>query len=383
MKNLNETLLAANIKKHAANHFENQKIFGSACCLVQEDGTTHTHCFGHTSPGGSTPVTDRTIFRLASMTKPVTAFAALLLVDRGLLALDDPVEKHIPAFAGVHLTVLQEDGSIADLGPAKQTVTIRHLLTHTSGISDAPAKMQARTPQEFATVRDNVNFLAKAGLDYEPGSRTQYSGTSAFDVLVQIIENVSGVDYPTFLQNEIFSPCGMEDTTFTPTPDQWARMIAMHDQADGRNAIGKTVENCVFYSFPCTHFLGGAGLVSTLRDYTAFAHMLLKGGVSPAGRLLSEETFRQMCTPQVPESIMPGNERWGLGVRVITRSEYKFLPVGTFGWSGAYGTHFWVDPENGVAAVYMRNSLFDGGSGSKASYEFEQAVHTAFVGEDQ
>ena len=105
--------------------------------------------------------------------------------------------------------------------------------------------------------------------------------------------------------------------------------------------------------------------------------MLLNGGVSPAGRLISEATLQQMRTPQVSEDIMPGEERWGLGVRVITKESYGDLPVGTFGWSGAYGTHFWVDPKNEIAAVFMRNSLYDGGSGSRTSREFEKAVHAA------
>ncbi len=377
MKQLNDALLAANIKKAAAVHFGNKKIFGSACAVLQGDGPVRTFCFGHTAPGGNTPVTEDTLFRLASMTKPITAFAVMLLLDRGLLALDDPVFKYIPAFGNIHITAADESGSLTDLGAPRQAVTLRHLLTHTSGICDTPEKLQDMTDADRSTVEATVAFLAGIGLDYEPGSMTRYSGTHAFDVLAQIIENVSGVPYPAFLQKEIFSPCGMNDTTFAPTPAQWNRLIAMHDRQNEESVIGKTTPGCVFAGFPCTHFLGGAGLVSTLRDYMAFAQMLLKGGVSPAGRLISEETLRQMRTPQVSENIMPGEERWGLGVRVITKESYSDLPVGTFGWSGAYGTHFWVDPENKITAVFMRNSLYDGGSGSKASREFEKAVHAA------
>jgi len=344
---------------------------------LQGDGPACSFCFGSTAPGGDTPVTESTLFRLASMTKPITAFAVLLLLDLGLLALEDPVAKYIPACEDIHLTAAGENGQLKDLGAPRNILTLRHLLTHTSGICDTPEKLQTMTDADRATVEATTAYLARIGLDYDPGSMTRYSGTHAFDLLAQIIENVSGVPYPDFLQQEIFSPCGMKDTAFVPTEEQWARMIAMHDRKNEKSIVGKTTPGCVFAGFPCTHFLGGAGLVSTLRDYMAFAQMLLNGGVSPAGRLISEETLGQMRTPQVSEDIMPGEERWGLGVRVITKESYGDLPVGTFGWSGAYGTHFWVDPENKIAAVFMRNSLYDGGSGSRTSREFEKAVHAA------
>ena len=152
----------------------------------------------------------------------------------------------------------------------------------------------------------------------------------------------------------------------------------MHNKIDGNNSVAKMKENCIFYDYPCMHYLGGAGLVSTLDDYSKFAKMLLNKGKTPKKQILSEETFRLLHTPFVSEEIMPSNERWGLGVRVIVKESYKTLPVGTFGWSGAYGSHFWVDPTNKVAAVFMKNSLFDGGAGNESARNFEKAVNDSF-----
>ena len=119
-------------------------------------------------------------------------------------------------------------------------------------------------------------------------------------------------------------------------------------------------------------------MVSTLDDYSKFAKMLLNNGKTPKKQILSEKAFRALHTPFVSEEIMPSNERWGLGVRVIVKEDYKTLPVGAFGWSGAYGSHFWIDPINKVAAVFMKNSLFDGGAGNESARNFEKAVNDSF-----
>ena len=137
-------------------------------------------------------------------------------------------------------------------------------------------------------------------------------------------------------------------------------------------------ENCVFDDYPCTFPLGGAGLFSTLHDCSRFARMLLQNGSFGGRQILSPESIKLMRTPWVEEAIMPGSERWGLGVRVITDEAYGNPSMGTFGRSGAYGTHFWVDPMNNTTAVYIKNSLFDGGAGNESARMFEKAVHNAY-----
>jgi CubicO group peptidase (beta-lactamase class C family) len=204
-----------------------------------------------------------------------------------------------------------------------------------------------------------------------------YSGVGAFDVLTKIIQIVTETDYLSFLKKEIFDPCEMIDTTFVPTLEQKSRMMEMHQRSDGKNIAFKMPSGCVFESYPHTHYLGGAGLVSTLCDYSKFAKMLLHRGKTKSGRLIREESFDLLCTPQVSSDIMQGNERWGLGVRVITDSSYPYLPKGSFGWSGAYGSHFWIDPVNRIVAVFMKNSKFDGGAANESARNFEEAVYTS------
>ena len=156
------------------------------------------------------------------------------------------------------------------------------------------------------------------------------------------------------------------------------RKDANNNKVDGENAVAQMKENCIFVDYPCTHYLGGAGLVSTLDDYSKFAKMLLNKGKTPKKQILEEKTFCLLHTLLVPEEIMPSNERLGLGVRVIVKEKYKTLPVGTFGWNGAYGSHFWIDPTNKVAAVFMKNSLIDGGAGNESARNFEKAVNDSF-----
>lgn len=156
-------------------------------------------------------------------------------------------------------------------------------------------------------------------------------------------------------------------------------MIAMHNKKNGESVVGNTCQGCVFGDYPPTNPIGGAGLVSTLDDYANFADMLLSRGLFGDKRIISAETFEQMTSPQVSPDIQKGNHRWGLSMRVITSEAYARLPVGAFGWSGAYGTHFWVDPVNEIVAIYMKNSQFDGGSGAKTAANFETDVTSALI----
>ncbi len=378
MNKLDKNSLKINIEKIAQYDFDNHKVFGSAYCVIQENNVIYKNCFGTTSVNNAEPVTENTIFRLASMTKPITAIATLVLVERGQLSLSDKVSDYLPEFKDIHIKKITAANELIDLGKAQNDITICNLLTHTSGIGSDPLKSEKMTDEDKKSIENTLQFYFKTGLDFEPGTKQQYSATGAFDVLVKIIEKIAETDCLTFLQQEIFEPCEMLNTTFVPTQEQLKQIIAMHDKVDGKNSVAKTKENCVFVNYPCTHYLSGAGLVSTLDDYSKFAKMLLNKGQTPKKQILSEETLRLLHTPFVSEDIMPSNERWGLGVRIIVKEEYKTLPVGTFGWSGAYGSHFWIDPINKVAAVFMKNSLFDGGSGNESARNFEKAVNDSF-----
>lgn len=185
-------------------------------------------------------------------------------------------------------------------------------------------------------------------------------------------EAVSGVDYRTFLKREIFDPCGMHDTDFVPTEEQWSRFIAMHTRVNGKGTVRKMWDGCVFTDYKATRSVAGAGLFSTVSDYALFAKMLLNKGRTDNGRIIREDTLALINQPRISTSD-PRNW-WGLAVRVVVSPDYQILPVGSYGWSGAYGSHFWIDPENEIAAVFMKNSCFDGGASNESALNFERAV---------
>lgn len=363
--------LFENIDSVAQYDISNNKVFGSAYC-VYCDGKTVEKCYGTVSLNTNEPITNTSIFRLASMTKPITAVATLILSERGLLSLDDSVDKYLPVFRDIE--IIDAEGNTQT---PKNMPTIRNILSHTSGIVSYPDKQSRMSETDKKTLDNSIAFYVKSGLDFEPNTMQYYSGSSAFDVLTKIIQIVTRTDYQSFLRKEIFTPCGMNDTTFVPNIEQEKRIVAMHNKVNGENVVFEMPKGCVFEEYPCTHYLGGAGLVSTLQDYCNFAKMLLNQGKTETGRILDEKTFHQLCQPQVSQEIMQGNERWGLGVRVITEDAYPYLPEGAFGWSGAYGSHFWIDPVNKIFAVYMKNSKYDGGSGNESAVNFEKAVYSS------
>ena len=376
IRRLDMNKLAENIDAAAEYDFAYNKVFGSAY-YVYQDGNVFEKCYGTASLNADDTLTSNSIFRLASMTKPITAIAALILVEKGFISLDDTIDMYLPSFKNIQ--IINASGIASK---PKNLPTIRNLLNHTSGIGCDQNKLNGMTTYDKSTLDAAIAFYLRIGLDFEPGTKQQYSGYAAFDVLTKIIEIVSGTDYLSFLQNYVFAPCGMVDTTFTPNAEQKERIVAMHNRINGENTVSNMPQDCVFEDFPSTHYLGGAGLVSTLSDYSKFANMLLNKGKTEKGRILKEETFNLLCTPQVDYSLMPQNERWGLGVRVITEDVYPFLPVGSFGWSGAYGSHFWIDPVNKIFAVYMKNSRVDGGSANESARKFESAVYSSFADEE-
>lgn len=373
MKKLNLEILEKNIDEVAKYDLDNKKVFGSAYSVCQGGKIVFEKCYGKTGLNGS-DVAKNTLFRLASMTKPITAIAVLILVERGLLSLDDCTSKYFPKIKDIHIT----DNDRNSIGVPRNLPTIRNLLSHCGGIGSNYEKFSNMTDEDRETLDASVEYMIRIGIDYEPTTKQLYSGTGAFDLIAKIVEMVSGIDYLSFLKKEIFEPCGMVDTTFTPSAEQMERLIKMHIRNDDKNFEFEMREGCIFELFPSTHYLGGAGLASTVSDYMKFAKMLLNRGKTQDKQIVSEESIALMSTPWVPKEIQNGNERWGLGVRVITEPEYLYLPVGTFGWSGAYGSHFWIDPKNDICAVFMKNSKTDGGAANESARFFEKAVYTSF-----
>lgn len=377
MRILNEEKLREQISKTILTDIDSGKVGGAAVAVTQADKTIYQECFGDHKIG--IHVSENTLFRMASMTKPITAIAILILANRGDLELDAPIADYIPLYREMYIGCMKQKLP-EPISVAKTPITIRHILTHSSGIGSGAVGdyLYRNLPaQERTNLKKVVEYYAQNLLDFEPYTAQAYSGIHGFDVLARIVEVVSGMDYDKFLEKELFAPLGMKDTTFHPGMDQWNRMIPMHAYEDGKSRVVDFYKHSVFEGFPTTCFAGGAGLASTLQDYKKFASMLLNYGKIEEGQLIDEKWIREMATPQLPRSLMDGPEVWGLGVRVIIDEAYADLPCGTFGWSGAYGTHFWVDPINKITAVYLKNSLYDGGSGALTARRFEQNVTAA------
>lgn len=372
MKILDKILLEEKIDEIAKYDIESNSVFGSSYFVYQNGNVVLKKHYGVTGNKSSEKVSDSTLFRLASMTKPITAVAMLILEEDGLVSLSDPASKYIPELKGLHIKSY-ETGE--DMGEAKTEPTLLSLLSHSSGFGISATAQLNENDRKNAD--NTIKYFIEAGLKFEPFTGQEYSAYAAFDVLAKTVEAVTGEDFGEFLQHKIFKPCGMSDTTFCPDEEQWQRIIKMHDNADGKNIESYTDEGCIFEAFPCEHKLAGAGLISSLNDYAEFAKMLLHRGKTDNGRIMSEETAAKMSKPYLPADVMPGNQNWGLGVRVITDNSYEALPRGTFGWSGAYGSHFWIDPTNDICAVFMKNSRFDGGAGNKSAERFEQAVNAS------
>ncbi len=385
MKKLNASALAERLETRMAEDLADGRIGGAGLCVMQNGQEIYKRYFGKRNQTKDLPLDDgdHTLFRLASMTKPVTSVAVLIQVSRGLIDLDAPISKWLPEFAEMDIGVLDENRQVVRTGKAKTALTPRILLNHTNGLGSmevGDVQFAAMTAEDKQDIDHVLACYKDFALAFEPTTAQFYSPVAAFDLLAKVVELTSGMTYDKFLKENIFDPCGMTDTTFAPTPEQWARMITMHGRIEvdgkGQSVDSPVTEGCVFGDFPVTWFAGGAGLASTLPDYVKFAEMLVRGGVTAEGvRILPEALVKEMGSVQVADSVMGPPIQWGLAVRVIT-GDYH-MPLHSFGWSGAYGSHFWVDPDNGITAVYMKNSSFDGGSGALSSLRFEQDVYAS------
>ena len=369
MKRINIEKLENNIEQIALYDLGKNNVFGCSYMVCQNGETVFKKHFGVSDWEKKTPVDDNTLFRIGSMTKPIVTAGILNLVDRYVISLDTPIKSVLPKFHNIHIK--SEKGE--DLGVSKIDMTIKHILTHTSGFGSL--KEVNMTNVEKLTATKTVEHFLKKGLDFEPFSKEAYSTFASFDILALVLERVTGENFGDFIKREIFEPCKMNNTTFVPTENEWSRIIDMHNRKkgnSGKNTVFKMPEGCIFEDFSATHKLAGAGLVSTLEDYSHFAEMLLN-------KVKTNRIFALMNRPYKIIDIPPYDQSWGLGVRVISGKNYNYLPVGSFGLSGEYGTHFWCDPKHNITAVYMKNSKFDGGAGNKSACSFEEAVCNAIL----
>ena len=343
------------------------------------------------------PMQVDTIFRIASMTKPITSVAAMMLEEEGKLLLSDPVSKYIPAFKGQR--VIGEGGATV---PARREITIRDLLSHRSGltygfINGGPVGNAYRkegvtdglAPTSM-TLQEGIDKLAAQPLMAQPGAAWNYSLST--DVLGRVIEVASGTPFDQFLRDRIINPLGMTDTSFVVSDSKWSRFSTVYSpdgsgglrpMKDPEEAFGNAhLSQFAWYKAPKQYFSGGAGLTSTIHDYARFAQMLLNGGTLDGVRLLSPKTIDLMTGSQTsdlpPGAILgsPGTQ-FGLGFRIVTdvAATQTQGSVGMYGWLGIYGTTFWVDPKEKLIAIMMVQRY----PGSPVATGFQPLVYQALT----
>jgi CubicO group peptidase (beta-lactamase class C family) len=311
------------------------------------------------------------------MTKPIASVAALMLYERGLYQLDDPVSRYLPAFAGLQVCVHDSEQGLL-LTDAEREVTVQDLLTHTSGLiygspEGTPLETKVwqatrgrhypgRDPhraREIASqysLQEFVSWLAEVPLAHQPGSAWRYGFST--DVLGHLVELISGRPLDAFLQDEVFAPLGMVDTGFYVPAEKRDRLAAMYGPpaAGGLSLVDAPATS--YFSRPVAFLSGGGGLVSTTADYLRFARMLLNGGALDGVRLLGRKTVELMTDNHLPPDQPPFEAQgygFGLGVRVRTSVAQAGTlgSVGEYGWSGAADTEFWVDPAEDLIGLYL------------------------------
>lgn len=361
------------LKRYLNEIIADRKAAG-CCAAVYVNGERRFRAFlGESGEGRA--VNEHTAFRLASMTKPITAVAVLLLEQDGLLRVTDPVSAYLPAYGELYVAKKTDRGFVA--GERAGEVTIRMLLTHSSGIGSGEigdVQNAAMRPQGNDTLASAVDRYASGLLDFAPGTAQMYSPVLGFDVAARIVEIVSGMPYGKFVRERIFLPLGMRETSYNLTDYDRDNLAVTYRTENGELIPEPLLHN--FDVFPAGYTGGGAGLISTLDDYCKFAESLRVSYEGGEG-ILSFRQAREMAKPQLDLTIggVSPEFNWGYGVRAIAqRSAAQRLNGGSFGWSGAYGTHFWIDPVNRMTAVYMHNSSTYGGAGAPHTVDFENAV---------
>ncbi|MBM3999690.1 MAG: beta-lactamase family protein [Planctomycetes bacterium] len=344
------------LAEQLAKYVEGGKISGAVTLVANRDGVLDVQAVGKADLDSNTAMRDTALFGIASMTKPITAAALMILVDEGKVRLDDPVSKHIPAFG---------ESKLKSGEAPKELMTVRHLLTHTSGLGGSQ--------QNEGTLAETADELARRPLDFEPGTRWQYS--PGLTVCGRIIEVAGGTPYDRFLSQRIFEPLGMKDTTFQPSEEQRSRIARLYEP-------GKTPGTLAPVRHWITDFEAdrtpnpSAGLFSTAADLARFHRAILRGGELDGVRVLSDASVRDMTriqTGTLTTGFTSGNG-WGYGWCVVREPAgvTGMLRPGTFGHGGAFGTQVWIDPDQDLVFVLLiQRAKFGNGDDSEIRRGFQ------------
>lgn len=338
---------------------ESGSLAGAVTLVADKDKVLSLEAVGYSDVKAKTPLKADAVFWIASMSKPITAVGLMMLVDEGKVKLDDPVEKYLPELKDLWVAA-EKDPEHVLLKRPKQPVTVRLLLTHTSGM---PFKSAMEDPLDRLTLRDAVRSYGMTPLQSEPGTRYAYSN-AGINTAGRIIEVVSKMSYEEFMDQRLFEPLGMKDTTFWPNESQVARLAKAYKVAADKKGLEETKIGQLTYplSDRKRQPMPAGGLFSTAADVGKFCRMMLNGGTLDGKRYLSEEAVKEMVKRQTPMEIKEGR---GLGWAV---------GPDWFGHGGALATDMTIDAKHGLVLVYLVQHAGFPGEGGKARGAFQHAA---------
>ena len=324
---------------------DDKTVAGVTAAIGSREGIVSTSSVGYLNREQGLRMPADAVFRIASMTKPITAMAIMMLVDDAKLSVDDPVEKHLPEFQGqMRVDSIGKDQLI--LGKPRRPIQIRDLLTHTSGLPGGfPSGISDLYFRRQLSLGEAVAISSQRPLEFEPGTKWAYCN-AGIDVLGRIVEVVSGTPFETFLEKRLFQPLGMFDTTFYPNDEQLQRLAALYEIKEGE--LHPTGYRLVGPSKQARHPIPAGGLYSTAQDLGILYRLMLTRGAIGELRILSEKSVEAMTTNQIgdlPAGFTPGVSM-GFGWQVTRKPEgvHSMMSAGSFGHGGAFGTQGWIDP---------------------------------------
>ena len=340
-------------------YIDSNMVAGTVTLVARQGKVVHLKAQGHRYIEGNEAMPNDAIFVIMSMTKPIVSAALMMLYEEGYFLLDDPISKYLPEFA--EKQVLVESGGGAKRVPAERAITFRHVLTHTAGV-DVPRNLLSELTDEEremagrkATLEETLVARAPLPLAFHPGDQWRYG--SSTDYVALLVERISGQRLDQFLQERIFDPLGMVDTHYNVPDSKIDRIAAVYSPTGPNNTI--ELQAAPGPDRPTAYFGGTFGLSSTVGDYFRFSQMILNGGELNGVRLLSPTTVNQMITNHTGDLpiYIKGADAYGfgLGFSMVTdpAKSRQALTPGTFGWGGAWGTVFWIDPTEELITIMM------------------------------
>lgn len=353
-----------------SSEIEQNGMAGATVLISRKGKLAYAKSFGKSNIETERDMTTKDLFKLASMSKVITSVAILQMYEQGLFLLDDPISKYIPVLKNMEvLSSFNEEDSTFQSTPSLRPITIRHLLTHTSGISyggDEISKIMVKQGFEdismfSSTLGQFVTALSKVPLTHQPGEAWTYGYST--DILGYLIEKISGSSLSEYLETNLLSPIGMSSTGFNIPDGEYSRYAQLYKSKGGSLIPIKNADHCLPEDKKVTLFMGGSGLVSTPEDYMRFAQMLFNGGTFNGKQIVGKKVIELMSSNQVDSLDYPNHflrlvgekNKFGLGVNVVTElgSKNELYSAGSYFWEGMYSTSFIIDPEEELVAVFM------------------------------